>query len=78
MSCNINNENDLIKALRTIDINKFEQMCDYHICKGYEYIAPIVKTLELGLSLTPPQIEQAKRFSKQIQIYHKIKDHIEF
>lgn len=67
------NEEELVEALKQIDVNKFNQLCNRYIVKGYQYIESFVKRVNAGRDLTPAQMRQLKRLAREVKVYHEAK-----
>lgn len=67
------NEEDLIEALKQIDVEKFNELSRRYIVSGCEYISSFVRRVNAGYELSPAQIKQLKRLARQVKIYHEAK-----
>jgi hypothetical protein len=63
-------EEELTKAISTIDVDKLYKLCNLEICKGCRHIASLARSYECNGELSPIQIKSAQRLAKYIYRYH--------
>lgn len=59
-------EDELLAALKSLDINKLHCLAKYRVIMGHEYIISFTRQLQNGKELSEKQIVQCKRLSVQI------------
>lgn len=64
-------EQELIDAVKNIDIQKFNNLCSKNICSGYQYVTRTARALKAGEKLSEPQLRMIKRLAKEVHKYHK-------
>jgi hypothetical protein len=64
-------ESELIEAVKDINVQKFNELCNKNICSGYQYITRTSRALKAGDELSDPQLRMVKRLAKQVYKYHK-------
>ena len=63
-------EQELIEAVRDINVKRFNELCDKEICSGNPYITRTSVALKGGEKLSDPQLRMIKRLAKQVYKYY--------
>lgn len=70
-------EDELLAALKSLDINKLHCLARYRVIQGYEYIISFARQLQNGKELSEKQIVQCKRLSVQIYKASLLMEYVE-